>query len=705
MPRGAPRAAVPDAGGTRTGASIEVSDLTWRPYGAPTPVLDRVSLRVEPGERVLLAGPSGSGKSTLLRAVAGLLLTTGSGELTGAVHVDGRDPQQVPGTVGMVLQDPGSGVVASTVGRDIAFGLENVRLPAERMPEPVAGALREVRLVVDESAPPSTLSGGEQQRLALAGALALGPQVLLLDEPLAMLDAETATVVRDVVLDVVSRRGLTLVVVEHRLGPWAEHLDRLVVLGHAGSTVADGGCAEVLRDHADTLLDAGIWVPGHCDPEPLRLDLGWGPPAVTCGGAVVEAEAVGATLRSRSLATGVREVQAVRDVDLEVRAGRLHALVGPSGSGKSTLLTLLGGLLPPSAGRVRWPDPPDIAPHRLPSTELARRVAWVPQRASSLIVSRTVAEEVLATPAAIGMGGPEVKARAETLLQRFGLAERRDLDPRQLSGGEQRRLAVAAALVHQPTLVLADEPTVGQDRHTWAAVTGALAAVRSAGSGIVVSTHDPALLAHADSVTSLVRPPVPDRPQAEPRAPLAARAGPLALLAAAGLALPLPAVVDTWPQALTVVLAELLLAGVALLAPGRGARPTGRVRRLLGRLVAPAVAVVTVAWSTWLLGGHDLAESAMAGLRVLSIILPSVVLLPYLDPDSLGDHLAQRLRLPPRPVVALSVALQRFQALGELWTELTLARRVRGLGRRAIAAGARPRRRRDHVRTVRRGPR
>lgn len=209
-------------------------------------MLDDVSLDVRAGERVLLVGPSGSGKSTLLRALAGLLLTADSGELTGEVRVDGADPQSAAGLVGLVLQDPGGGVVASSIGRDVAFGLENLGMPRAAMAAPVAEALHDVHLDVDTDASPLTLSGGEQQRLALAGALAMGPRVLLLDEPLAMLDPATATIVRDVVSEVVARRGLTLVVVEHRLTPWVEHVDRLVVLGPSGVPVADGPPHEVL---------------------------------------------------------------------------------------------------------------------------------------------------------------------------------------------------------------------------------------------------------------------------------------------------------------------------------------------------------------------------------------------------------------------------------------------------------------------------
>ena len=266
-----------------TGASVEVDGLTWRPYGRAQPVLTDLSLRLEAGERVLLVGPSGSGKSTVLRAVAGLLLTADAGDLSGTVLVDGVAPGSVAGSVGLVLQDPGAGVVASTAARDVAFGLENLGMPRDAMAAPVAAALNEVGLGHLADASPLTLSGGEQQRLALAGALAMSPRVLLLDEPTAMLDPANAASVRRVVGDVVRARGLTTVVVEHRLGPWVDLVDRIVVLGPDGSVVADGPPATVLAQRGAELTAMGIWVPGQPDPEPVDVSAAFAA-AVSCSG-------------------------------------------------------------------------------------------------------------------------------------------------------------------------------------------------------------------------------------------------------------------------------------------------------------------------------------------------------------------------------------------------------------------------------------
>ncbi len=253
---------------------VDVRDLSWRPYGRREPVLRGIDLVIPAGQRLLLVGPSGSGKSTLLRGLAGVLEVADSGERTGTVLLDGVDPGARAGAVGLVLQEPGAGVVSATIGRDVAFGLENTGMPRAAMPARVDAALTSVHLTMPRDTPTHALSGGEQQRLALAGALALEPSLLLLDEPTAMLDPENAASVREVVAEVTGSRGLTTVVVEHRLGPWVEFADRLVVLDDQGRIVADGDPHEVLDTHAEALAAQGIWVPGVPDPEPRPVPAG-----------------------------------------------------------------------------------------------------------------------------------------------------------------------------------------------------------------------------------------------------------------------------------------------------------------------------------------------------------------------------------------------------------------------------------------------
>lgn len=658
-----------------TGA-VEVEGLSWRPVGRREEVLRDLHLTLPAGQRVLLVGPSGSGKSTLLRALAGLLLTVDSGDLSGSVHIDGALPAKRPGAVGLVLQEPGSGTVAATVGRDVAFGLENTAIPREQMPPRVTAALEAVGLgELAQNTPTGALSGGQTQRLALAGALALNPALLLLDEPTAMLDDISAARVRDAVLQ--GAAGLTTVIVEHRIEPWIEHVDRILVLGRDGRIHHDGPPGEVLAEHGAALAADGIWVPGVSAPDPLAIDLGPLTPSVTAGADLLTCEPLRVERRRNHL-DGSSEVSTalVTDAPLTVVAGRATALIGPSGGGKSTWLAAIAGLIPPSSGRVVTAAGREVA--ELPATDIAPLLGWVPQWSSSALLARTVLDEVTLTGATLG--APDV-VRARHLLEVLGLAHLERADPQTLSGGEQRRLAVAAALAHGPSAVLADEPTVGQDRGTWSAVVGLLLAHRERGGAVVIATHDPDLVALVDDVRA-VAPPSPEPERASPRAVLSA-CGPLSLFAAAALPMVAAVLSPGWQVSLVILGVVALGAVVGLTnlpGSGRGWTVAGRWRGLAIRLVPALLGGLSVGWSTWLLGSRDVDTAVSAALRLLVIVVPSAITLAFVDPDDLADHLGQRLRMPARPVVALGAALQRVQSFGAAWTEVGWARRLRGQG-------------------------
>ncbi len=492
-------------------------------------------------------------------------------------------------------------------------------------------------------------------------------------------------------------RTPTIVVVEHVLGPWVDLVDRLVVLSADGLVVADGPVHATLSSERDRLLAMGIWVPGEGPPDPMRVDPALVSPArrpaprpasLAAAPFVVE--------RTTRLVDGTARTRraAVLDHPLDATPGSLTALVGPSGSGKSTALHALAGFLPTTdatAVRVARGSADAVSPAGLSAPDLARTLAWVPQWSSSTIVARTVLDEVLVTARSVGAGAgsaPAVTAsgddpasvdRARGLLAALGLDHLEAADPRELSGGEQRRLAVAAALHHGPPVLLADEPTVGQDRGTWAAVVGLVAAYRAAGGAVVAATHDAHVIERATRVHHLVAAAEPVAPEPTGIA-LVARCGPLALLGAALLAVPAGVLSPHWTTSLAVLATQLVLAVVGLWSPGSRGGGLARARRVAVRTVPGLVAALSVGWSTWFLAGRDLDPALTVSLRVLVIVLPSAVLVPWIDPDALGDHLAQRLRLPDRPVVATSAALQRVHSFGEIWRELGRARRVRGLG-------------------------
>jgi energy-coupling factor transport system ATP-binding protein len=452
--------------------SVEFRGFAWRHAGRRAQAVADVDLRVEPGERVLLLGPSGSGKSTLLAALAGLL-TTDSGEQTGDVLLDGKPAADQRERVGMLFQDPETQLVMARSGDDVAFGLENQAVPRDQIWHRVREALDAVGFRYPTAHPTHALSGGEQQRLALAGVLARRPDLILLDEPTANLDPEGAQDIRDALKSALADTDATLIVVEHRVADILDLVDRVIALGPGHTVIADGPAAAVFAEHGTALAAQGVWVPGL--PLPVRPPQGSGEVA----------------LRGESLSYTYpgADRPALDDVSFELRQGELLAVTGPNGSGKSTLALLAGGLAKPTAGRASVPGEPGPL-HRIPARRLATRVGSVFQDPEHQFVTASVRSELAFGPRQARWPEPRIEARVSELLERLRLAHLAEANPHTLSGGEARRLSVAGALAAAPGVLLLDEPTFGQDRRTWGELIDLTAAIRDEGTAILAVTHD-----------------------------------------------------------------------------------------------------------------------------------------------------------------------------------------------------------------------
>ena len=429
---------------------------------------------------MLLVGPSGSGKSTLLAALAGLL-DPHAGEEEGALTVDGRAPRAARDRSGLVFQDPESQLVMARAGDDVAFGLENRCLAPDSIWARVRAALSAVGFPYPIEHPTDALSGGEQQRLAIAGVMALRPGLLLLDEPTANLDPDGADLVREIVAGVVEQLGLTLLMVEHRAAEALPLVDRVVALQAGGGIMADGPATHVFSRYGDALADAGVWVPDRRLPAPPQRQR---PPSDT----LIMADQVEFRYPGSPM-------PALERTDLQVKSAEALAIVGPNGSGKSTLAFLLAGLLLPSGGSVvagealargRGHDP--IA--GWPARDLARRIGTVFQDPEHQFLTGRVDDELMLGPLSAGVGRADARRRAEELLERLHLAHLAAANPFTLSGGEKRRLSVATALAAAPAALILDEPTFGQDRRTAIEMLDLLAALRDGGRAVVFVTHD-----------------------------------------------------------------------------------------------------------------------------------------------------------------------------------------------------------------------
>jgi energy-coupling factor transport system ATP-binding protein len=480
---------------------IELRGYGWRHAGRRAWAVRDVDLRIDAGERVLLLGPSGAGKSTLLAALAGLLAED-SGEQEGSVTVGGRPARAARAEVGILFQDPQTQLVMGRAGDDVAFGLENRGVPLARIWPRVDAALAEVGFTYGRDRATGRLSGGEQQRLALAGTVALRPSLLLLDEPSANLDPAGAAAVRTALARVLDRRSVTLVLVEHRVTEALPLVDRVVVLGPDGRVVIDGRPDAVFGERAGSLAELGVWVPGQA-VAPRRA-------TAAPGDVLLYARAAGVRRPDRP---------ALAPVDATVRAGEALAVLGPNGSGKTTLALLLGGLAAPTTGVVR--ASPALTgdarvaaepPHRWRARDLARRIGSVFQNPEHQFLAARVDAELALGPRRAGRPAAEVKSLVDELLVRLRLDRLAPANPYTLSGGEQRRLSVATALAAAPRVLVLDEPTFGQDRRTWTEMVDLLADLRDGGHGVVTATHDPDVVATlADRRLDLVADTTPAR--------------------------------------------------------------------------------------------------------------------------------------------------------------------------------------------------
>jgi energy-coupling factor transport system ATP-binding protein len=467
-------------------------------------------------------GPSGSGKSTLARALAGLVPHEVPGTWSGSLRVGDLDigaasAQIVSGSAGIVFQEPESQLVMPRVDDEVAFGLENRGWERDAMAVRVTEVLETVGLPGFEARATAALSGGEQQRLAIADVLAPMPGLLVFDEPTANLDPPGMESVFERLAALASTRERTLVIVEHRLDAALPLADHVLLLDGDGRQLAFGAPEAVGRAHAADVAALGSWIP--------RAWQGWAESAAGAARKVGVGRADAATASREPLAAtshpvlaavsvtvryprgadGIERV-AIADVSLTLRAGERVALVGPNGSGKSTLLFALGGLRRPSSGTIRLGQgnaPPDVDPARLPGRLLARLLGLVFQNPELGFVAPTCSAEIAAGLPAAGRPADPADPAVVGALREFDLEPLAGEDPFRLSEGEQRRLGIAAASVAGPAILMLDEPTFALDRRGAVAVVDLLDRLRTAGQAQLMATHDPRLIPACDRVVGL----------------------------------------------------------------------------------------------------------------------------------------------------------------------------------------------------------
>lgn len=496
-----------DRAAKANGAAIATLDaVSYRYPDADRPVVEQCSWEIPEGAFQLVVGRSGSGKSTLLRMLNGLVPHFSGGTFGGSVVIDGdstrqHGPRSLSRHVGFVFQDPEAQVLGSSVEEDIAFALEQRGVPPATMRKRVEELLDLLSITPLRDRKPETLSGGERQRVAIAGALALHPKLLVLDEPTSQLDPWGAEDVLASLSRLNDDLGLTIVLAEHRLERLLHRVDGV------RSLLSDGGESAMQPQEFVRMAEPVALPP----VSRLGAALGWDPIPLTIkeGRRVVSGIRLpepdssmrsvnngNVVLRARGLGIKHGSRWILRDVDLDLHEGELVALIGRNGSGKTTLLRSLLGHHPLAEGEVRIGG---LEPGERNPATIGRQIGYLPQQATVMLFAETVRDELLYSARRRG-----ITIDVDAVLSSVGLEGKADRHPRDLSGGEQERLAMAIVLTGNPKALVLDEPTRGMDAWRKTELARMLADYRKRGGAVIMATHDVELVAAmADRVVML----------------------------------------------------------------------------------------------------------------------------------------------------------------------------------------------------------
>ncbi|RLI64907.1 MAG: ABC transporter ATP-binding protein [Candidatus Asgardarchaeum californiense] len=474
---------------------INVRELTVTYRNVKNPTLKNISFTVKKGNVVLVLGPSGSGKTTLTRCLNGLIPYSYPAKVDGEITIAGMDPREEPIykislKVGTVLQNPENQFVGLTVAEDVAFGLENLMVPRERIREIITENLKKVGMLGFEERSPHELSGGEKQKVAIAGVLAMSPEILIFDEPLANLDPISADEMLNIINELNEKYQKTILIIEHRFEEVLTHLRRLnkVLVISSGEVVYDGPPDALIRENANLLENIGIRLPLYSEivynvkkkkqklmniPIPVTLD-----EAATLIRNLITSSSLEhyRETKTREIenhpAISLRNVsfeypggvKAVDNVSFDIYPGESVALLGHNGAGKSTLALLMLGILKPTKGDViiNGKNTKSIT-----IAQNARNIGLVMQNPDHMLFQKTVELELEFGPKNLGYDQKKINELVNNALEITNLKKYRNWPPMALSLGQRKRVGLAAILSMNSKILLLDEPTAGQDwRHT-----------------------------------------------------------------------------------------------------------------------------------------------------------------------------------------------------------------------------------------------
>lgn len=444
-----------------------VENLSFRYRDRQGAAIHGISFEANPGEILLIAGASGCGKTTLIRCINGLIPRSYKGEMQGRVQILGEETStwklsQISQKIGTVLQDPERQILGTKVLNEVAFGLENLGIPRDEIFQRAQAALEILEIPHLRDRETFNLSGGEKQKVALAGVLAMRPSILLLDEPLASLDPASA---QDTLkaIRLLADDGMTVLMVEHRVEDVLGIKPNRVMFMSEGEIRYLGnlaGLSKVVNYHEVKLPAEDIVGRARQDPAPAAI-------TILPGAARNGKNDASAPRRDDALVTFENvgfeyetDVEVLHGLNLKIKRGDVIAVLGPNGAGKTTFVKHAIGLLKPKAGRVlvngRDTKEASVA-------QIAGTLGYVFQSPSHMLFAPTVSEELAFGPKNLKHSKQQIESEVKEALRIVNLSDKEQDPPLALSFGQQKRVSIAAILAMQSRILVMDEPTAGQD--------------------------------------------------------------------------------------------------------------------------------------------------------------------------------------------------------------------------------------------------
>jgi len=498
---------------------INATNVSFKYKTSNVNILKEVNLNIEQGKFILICGPTGSGKTSLIRSINGLIPHFYRGKFYGYMKVKDKDtisssPALLSKTVGTVFQIPENQLFSMDVERELAFSLENLGYSKELIKEKIENVISITRIEKLRHRPPFQLSGGEQQKVAIASLLALDPEILVLDEPLSNLDPETSKEILNLLKELQTSHNKTIIISEHRIESVIPFVDEIIIIKD-GRIIQHDNTKTVLNSETIYSLgldlppiiywlkkkrDEGIFsgeIPLNFEDQKQKLVEIFSKYSKMPDFKPIDIKSEKESLDNHpniflknithSYEMSADQTKALDNVTCSIFPREIVAIMGPNGAGKSTLIKCISGLIKPKKGNV-WIQGENI--NNVPTFKTAKKVGLMFQNPDHQLFLNSVLDEIKFSLKNLDLSDEEEKSRIEKILRDLNLNDISNISPFNLSGGQRKKVSLATILCRNPNILIFDEPTIGQDAEHKMRLNDLILQAQSQNKTSIIVSHD-----------------------------------------------------------------------------------------------------------------------------------------------------------------------------------------------------------------------